>query len=97
MNGSRIRTEVFHHCLVPVQAVITNLESFDDLRHQCLKIAECDVQAVNGNLLQRLFACKCLWPRCISLTVPGYSDDSVINVAVMQAMYPSQRQRWPWA
>lgn len=47
---SRVRTNTFHHCLVPVQAVTNNLETFDDLRQLCGKVAECDVGASEGPL-----------------------------------------------
>lgn len=45
-----IRTNTFHHCLVSVQAVTNNLETFDDLRQLCRKVSECDVGASQGHV-----------------------------------------------
>ena len=48
MNGWRIRTIVFYHALVPIQAVISNLETVDDLRQHCQNVCSCDSAKQSG-------------------------------------------------
>ena len=48
MSSCRVRTDVFHHCLVPVTAVISGLDTIEDWRQRCLDVARCDAQSSKG-------------------------------------------------
>lgn len=40
--GARVRTQVVHHCLLPVATLIPELGDFEQLCGLCVKVAECD-------------------------------------------------------
>jgi hypothetical protein len=101
---SRIRTSVFHHCLVPVQAVTNNLESFEDLRNQCRKVAECDVAASEGVrwtfIYDRLSLCSARYQ--FSQTRIRSFGTYLAHVQLrlvwdLQGMCRSRKQHWHWA
>lgn len=48
MGKIRVRTDLWHHCLVPIQTVLSNFESFEDLQRLCNKLASCDGPASDG-------------------------------------------------
>ena len=48
MGTCRVRTDVFLHCLVPVSAVLPNLDSIEDLRQRCLDVARSDTETGHG-------------------------------------------------
>lgn len=66
---SRVRTNTFHHCLVPVQAVTNNLETFDDLQQLCRKVAECDIASSEG---------ACVTARDLRTPCHEYMSDATI-------------------
>ena len=53
---------MFHHCLVPIQAVLPSLDTVEDLRQLCSKVAACDSSISGGEIQTMLWLFALAWP-----------------------------------